>query len=161
MNAGRPAKLAKAARRRHLPPMTAQPPLQAAIIPVTAFQQNCTLLWCTRTMKGAFVDPGGDLEKLKAAAAQHGVTIEKILITHGHIDHCGSAGILAEELGVPIEGPHEADRFWIARLADDGRGYGIPGRPFEPDRSEEHTSELQSLMRNSSAVFCLKQKNKN
>src|SRR3546814_17415815 len=72
--------------------------------------------------------------KLKAAAAQHGVTIEKILITHGHIDHCGSAGILAEELGVPIEGPHEADRFWIARLADDGRGYGIPGRPFEPDR---------------------------
>src|SRR3546814_16543624 len=74
------------------------------------------------------------LEKLKAAAAQHGVTIEKILITHGHIDHCGSAGILAEELGVPIEGPHEADRFWIARLAADGRGYGIPGRPFEPDR---------------------------
>src|SRR3546814_18064753 len=70
MIAGRPAKLAKAARRRHLPPMTAQPPLQAAIIPVTAFQQNCTLLWCTRTMKGAFVDPGGDLEKLKAAAAQ-------------------------------------------------------------------------------------------
>ena len=114
--------------------MTAQPPLQAAIIPVTAFQQNCTLLWCTRTMKGAFVDPGGDLEKLKAAAAQHGVMIEKILITHGHIDHCGSAGILAEELGVPIEGPHEADRFWIARLADDGRGYGIPGRTFETDR---------------------------
>src|SRR3546814_5986976 len=109
MNAGRPAKLAKAARRRHLPPMTAQPPLQAAIIPVTAFQQNCTLLWCTRTMKGAFVDPGGDLEKLKAAAAQHGVTIEKILITHGH-------------------------------------------------RSEEHTSELQSLMRISYAVFCLKKK---
>src|SRR3546814_11979415 len=79
-------------------------------------------------MKGAFVDPGGDLEKLKAAAAQHGVTIEKILITHGHIDHCGSAGILAEELGVPIEGPHEADRFWIARLTDDGSGYGQNGR---------------------------------
>src|SRR3546814_21157860 len=85
-------------------------------------------------MKGAFVDPGGDLEKLMAAAAQHGVTIEKILITHGHIDHCGSAGILAEEVGVPIEGPDEADRFWIARLADDRRGYGIPGRPYEPDR---------------------------
>src|SRR3546814_2889121 len=82
----------------------------------------------------ACVDPGGDVEKLKAAAARHGVSIEKMLITHGHIDHCGSAGILAEELGVPIEGPHEADRFWIARLADDGRGYGIPGRPFEPDR---------------------------
>lgn len=110
------------------------PPLQAAILPVTAFQQNCTLVWCTRTMRGAFVDAGGDLERLKAASAQHGVTIEKLLVTHGHIDHCGGTGILAEELGVPIEGPHEADRFWIARLGDDGRSYGIAGRPFEPDR---------------------------
>ena len=64
-------------------------------------------------MRGAFVDPGGDLPRLKAAAQQAGVTIEKILLTHGHIDHCGSAGIFAEELGVPIEGPHEDDRFWI------------------------------------------------
>jgi glyoxylase-like metal-dependent hydrolase (beta-lactamase superfamily II) len=85
-------------------------------------------------MKGAFVDAGGDLDRLKAAAAQQGVTIEKLLVTHGHIDHCGGTGILAEELGVPIEGPHEADRFWIARLGDDGRSYNIPGRPFEPDR---------------------------
>ena len=110
------------------------PPMKAAIIPVTPLQQNCTLLWCTATMRGAFVDPGGDLPKLKAAAAQHGVTIEKIIVTHGHIDHCGSAGILAEELGVPIEGPHEDDRFWIARLEDDGKNYGVPGKPFEPDR---------------------------
>ena len=109
-------------------------PMRAAIVPVTPLQQNCTLLWCTQTMRGAFVDPGGDLPKLRAAAQQHGVTIEKILITHGHIDHCGSAGIFAEELGVPIEGPHEADRFWIARLEDDGRNYGVPGRPFEPNR---------------------------
>ena len=111
-----------------------EPPLKAAIIPVTAFQQNCSLVWCTRTMRGAFVDAGGDLDRLKAAAAAHGVTIEKLLVTHGHIDHCGGTGILAEELGVPIEGPHEADRFWIDRLGDDGRGYNIPGRPFEPDR---------------------------
>ncbi|HUE78671.1 MAG TPA: MBL fold metallo-hydrolase [Sphingomicrobium sp.] len=110
------------------------PPLRAAIIPVTPLQQNCTLLWCTETMLGAFVDPGGDLPRLKAAAAQAGITIEKILLTHGHIDHCGSAGILAEELGVPIEGPHEDDRFWIAQLEEDGRRYGIAGRPFEPDR---------------------------
>jgi len=112
----------------------ALPPLRAAIISVTPLQQNCTLLWCTATMRGAFVDPGGDLPKLKAAAAQHGVTIEKILLTHGHIDHCGSAGILAEELGVPIEGPHEEDRFWIARLDEDGAAYGMTGKPFEPDR---------------------------
>ncbi|MBX9858020.1 MAG: MBL fold metallo-hydrolase [Sphingomonas sp.] len=108
--------------------------MQAAIIPVTPLQQNCTLLWCTKTMRGAFVDPGGDLPKLRAAIAKTGVTIEKILITHGHIDHCGEAGVLAEELGVPIEGPHEADRFWIARLDEDGRNYGIRGVPFEPNR---------------------------
>jgi len=112
----------------------AMPPLRAAIIPVTPLQQNCTLLWCTATGKGAFVDPGGDLDRLKRAAADQGVTIEKILVTHGHIDHCGEAGVLAGELGVPIEGPHEADRFWISRLEEDGKSYGIAGRPFEPQR---------------------------
>jgi len=114
--------------------MTANPPLKAAIIPVTPLEQNCCLIWCTETMRGAFTDPGGDLEQLKAAAAQHGVTIEKILITHGHLDHCGQAGILAKELGVPIEGPHEADRFWISRLDDDGAKYGMQAHAFEPDR---------------------------
>jgi glyoxylase-like metal-dependent hydrolase (beta-lactamase superfamily II) len=111
-----------------------EPPLRAAIIPVTLLQQNCTLLWCTKTMRGAFVDPGGDLPRLKAGAQQAGVTIEKILLTHGHIDHCGGAGIFAEELGVPIEGPHEDDRFWIERLGEDGPRYGVVGRPFEPSR---------------------------
>lgn len=110
------------------------PPLKAAIIPVTPLQQNCCLIWCTATMKGAFTDPGGDLDRLKSAAESQGVTIEKILVTHGHIDHCGSAKILADELGVPIEGPHEDDRFWISRLEDDGRTYGITGKPFESDR---------------------------
>ena len=112
----------------------ANPPLRAAIVPVTPLQQNCTLLWCTQTMQGALVDPGGDLPRLRAAIAQHGVTVEKILLTHGHIDHCGEAGTLARELGVPIEGPNEADRFWIARLGEDGRNYGVNGVPFEPDR---------------------------
>lgn len=110
------------------------PPLRAAIIPVTPLQQNCTLLWCTATMRGAVIDPGGDLPKIRAAAAQHKVTIEKIVLTHGHIDHCGEAKPLAEQLGVPIEGPHEADRFWLARLDEDGRNYGIRGVVFEPDR---------------------------
>ncbi|MDF0542052.1 MBL fold metallo-hydrolase [Sphingobium sp. H39-3-25] len=110
------------------------PPLRATLVPVTPLQQNCTLFWCTQTNKGAFVDPGGDLHLLKAAAAQHGVEIEKILITHGHVDHCGEAGTFAKELGVQIEGPHEADRFWIARLDDDGRKYGVAATMFEPDR---------------------------
>ena len=111
-----------------------EPPLNAAVVPVTPLQQNCTLLWCTKTMRGAFVDPGGDLPKLKAAAEQAGVTVEKILLTHGHIDHAGEAGVLAKELGVPIEGPHEEDRFWISRLEEDGRRWGLRGVPFEPDR---------------------------
>lgn len=111
-----------------------EPPLKAAITAVTPLQQNCTLLWCTKTMRAAFVDPGGDLPLLRAAAQRAGVTIEKILLTHGHIDHAGEAGTFARELGVPIEGPHEDDRFWIARLEDDGKSWGLRGKPFEPDR---------------------------
>lgn len=110
------------------------PPLKAAIVPVTAFQQNCTLLWCTETNKAALVDPGGDLPKLREAIRQTGVEVEKILVTHGHMDHCGQAGVLAKELGVPVEGPHEDDRFWIERLGEDGARYGMAGEVFEPDR---------------------------
>ncbi|MEO7563955.1 MAG: MBL fold metallo-hydrolase [Sphingomicrobium sp.] len=114
--------------------MSASPPLRAAIIPVTPLQQNCSLIWCTATMRGAFVDPGADLDRLKAAAAHHGVMIEKILLTHAHIDHAGSAGLLADELGVAIEGPHKDDIYWIERLAEDGARYGIAGQPFVPAR---------------------------
>lgn len=110
------------------------PPMRAAIIPVTPLQQNCSLIWCTKTMRGALVDPGGDLDKLKDAVRRAGVTLEKLLVTHGHIDHCGQAGILAKELGLRIEGPQEADRFWIARLDEDGRRWGLHGEIFEPDR---------------------------
>ncbi len=112
----------------------ALPPLRAAVVSVTPLQQNCTLVWCTRTMRGAAIDPGGDLPRIEAAAAQHGVTIDKILLTHGHIDHCGQAGMLAAKLGIPIEGPQQEDRFWIARLAEDGGTYGIAAESFEPTR---------------------------
>lgn len=111
-----------------------EPPMRAAIVPVTPLQQNCTLIWCTRTMKGALVDPGGDLDRLKQAVEKAGVKLEKLLVTHGHLDHCGQTGILARELGLPIEGPEEADRFWIARLEEDGRRWGMHGESFEPDR---------------------------
>ena len=111
-----------------------QPPLRAAVIPVTPLQQNCSMLWCTATMKAAIVDPGGDLPRIREAIAEHGVHVEKVLLTHGHIDHAGEAKPLADELGVPIEGSNEADRFWLSRLADDGRTYGIRGVDFEPDR---------------------------
>lgn len=110
------------------------PPMRVAIVPVTAFEQNCSLVWCTKTMRGAFVDPGGDLDKLKLALEKTGVTLEKILVTHGHMDHCGQAGVLAKEMGVPIEGPHQGDRFWIEGLDDSAMRYGLPGESFEPDR---------------------------
>ncbi len=110
------------------------PPLKVAIIPVTPLQQNCTLVWCTRTMRGAFIDAGGDLPLLRQAAAKTGVVIEKLLVTHGHIDHCGGTAVFARELGVPIEGPHPADRYWLDKLGADGARYGIAGEAFVPDR---------------------------
>ena len=112
----------------------AEPPMRVGIIPVTPLQQNCSLIWCTKTMRGAVIDAGGELDKIKAAVAKMGVTLEKLLVTHGHLDHCGQAGMLARELGLPIEGPHEDDRFWIAQLADDAAKYGFQGEVFEPDR---------------------------
>jgi len=116
------------------PDNSSEPPIRIGIVPVTAFQQNCSLIWCTKTMRGALVDPGGDLDTLKAALAKTGVTLEKILVTHGHVDHCGQAGILAKEIGVPIEGPHEDDRFWIEGLDKSPMRLGLQGESFEPDR---------------------------
>lgn len=104
------------------------------IIPVTAYRQNCTLLWCTATKRAALSDPGGDLDQLKAAIARNGVTLEKIILTHGHFDHCGLAGVLARELGVPIEGPHRDDAFWIDQLGPDTTSYGVPSQTFTPTR---------------------------
>ncbi len=115
--------------------MASNPPMKAVIVPVTPLQQNCTLIWCTATMKGAFTDPGGDLDHLLKVAAENGVTIEKLLVTHGHIDHCGLTGVLAERLGVPIEGPHPDDKFWIDMNPATGAQYGIQGATaFTPDR---------------------------
>lgn len=109
--------------------------MKAVVVPVTAFAQNCTLLWCTETMKGAFVDPGGDVDQLIAVAEENDVVVEKLLITHGHLDHAGGAGELAERLGVPIEGPHRDDDFLLQDLPKQTREYGFPeGRAFTPER---------------------------
>ena len=119
-------------------PPQSEPAMRAAIVPVTPLQQNCSLIWCTKTMRGAVIDPGGDLPKIKDAIARAGITLEKILVTHGHLDHCGNAGVLASEMGVPIEGPQEADRFWIAQLDEDGARWGMEAHTFEPDRWLHH-----------------------
>ncbi len=109
--------------------------MQAAIIPVTPFQQNCSLLWCTETMKGALVDPGGEIDRLVEAAGAQNVELERILVTHGHADHAGGVAALAERLGLPVEGPHEDDRFWIDALPEHCAQFGLePSRAFTPDR---------------------------
>lgn len=108
--------------------------LKAAIVPVTPFQQNCTLIWDPATKSGAIVDPGGDLPRITAAIAEVGLVPEKILLTHGHIDHAGAAAELKETLGVPIEGPHIADKFLLDGLEAQGRDYGIEARNLTPDR---------------------------
>jgi len=105
------------------------------VIPVTPFVQNCTLVWCEETMKGAVVDPGGDIDTILQAVADNGVQLEKIMLTHGHLDHAGGTADLVEQLGLPIEGPHEDDKFWIDAMPQQGQMFGVrPPRTFTPDR---------------------------
>ena len=109
--------------------------LSVAIVPVTPFAQNCAVVTCTATNRAAIVDPGGDVDRIQAALTELGVTPEKILITHGHIDHAGGAAELAEALSLPIEGPHQADAFLLAGLAQQGARFGLAGaRPMTPVR---------------------------
>ena len=109
--------------------------LKYRVIPVTPFEQNCTLLWCTKTNKAAVVDPGGDLDRILAAAQEEGVTLEKILLTHAHIDHAGGTAELAKSAGLPIEGPHKEDHFWIQGLAMQAQMFGFPApEVFTPNR---------------------------
>jgi hydroxyacylglutathione hydrolase len=111
-------------------------PLKAAIILVTPFQQNCTLLWDEHSKVGAVIDPGGDLDRIQAGLDQTGLKVDKIILTHGHIDHAGGAAALQEKLGgVPIEGPHLADKFLLDGLSQQGRAYALAdARNVTPDR---------------------------
>lgn len=105
------------------------------LVPVTAFEQNCTLLWCSETMKAAIVDPGGDIDRILAAIEKNRVIPERILVTHGHIDHAGGVAELAERLSLPVDGPQREDAFWIEGMPAQSRVYGFPGvRAFTPDR---------------------------
>ena len=99
--------------------------MKVAVIPVTPFQQNCSLLVCEQTNKAAVVDPGGDLALILDAVKEQGVVLEKILLTHGHIDHCGGTAQLSQQLGLPVEGPHLDDRFLIDDLPQQGPRFGF------------------------------------
>jgi len=105
------------------------------VIPVTPFEQNCTLLWCEKTRHGVVVDPGGDVPRILAAITEEGVTVDKLLITHGHIDHAGAAAELAKKLNVQIEGPHADDTFLLDELPRQSQRYGFPlAASFTPSR---------------------------
>ena len=105
------------------------------VIPVTPFEQNCTLLWCEKTRHGVVVDPGGDVPRILAAIIEEGVTVDKLLVTHGHIDHAGAAAELAKKLNVQIEGPHADDAFLLDELPRQSQRYGFPlAASFTPSR---------------------------
>jgi glyoxylase-like metal-dependent hydrolase (beta-lactamase superfamily II) len=109
--------------------------MKCAIVPVTAYQQNCSILVCEETYKAAVVDPGGDLEKIEETMKQLNVRLEKIFLTHGHMDHCAIADDIRKKYDIPIEGPHVEDRFWIDKLPEWCEMSGFPhAAAFESDR---------------------------
>jgi glyoxylase-like metal-dependent hydrolase (beta-lactamase superfamily II) len=117
--------------------------MKLKIIPVTPFEQNCSVVFCESTMRGALIDPGGDIEVLRNTIDSMEIKIEKILLTHGHIDHCGASAELKEILDIPIEGPHVDDQFWIDQLPEQGRQFGFPIlKKFVPDRYLDEDDEV-------------------
>ncbi len=101
--------------------------LKAQIVPVTSFSQNCSIIWCSETMEAAFVDPGGDVNKLLETSEKLGVNIIKIFLTHGHLDHAGGAADLKEKFDLPIIGPHVDDLFWLDGIEEQAAQYGMSG----------------------------------
>jgi glyoxylase-like metal-dependent hydrolase (beta-lactamase superfamily II) len=113
-------------------------------IPVTPFQQNCTLVWCEHTKKAAIVDPGGDLDQILAAVEEEGVLVEKIMLTHAHIDHAGGTAELSANKGLPIEGPHKGDLFWIEGMSQQCSMFNFPHcDSFTPDRWLDDGDEVK------------------
>ncbi|CAH0133982.1 MBL fold metallo-hydrolase [Roseomonas sp. CECT 9278] len=128
--------------------------LQATIILVTPFQQNCTLVWDQATKQGVVVDPGGDAERIQDAIQQAGVQVQRILLTHGHLDHAGAATELARALGVPIEGPHRADAFLLDSLPEQGAKYGMACRAVTPDRWLNEGDSVEIAGQDFSVLHC-------
>jgi hydroxyacylglutathione hydrolase len=135
--------------------------LKAALIPVTPFQQNCTLLWEDATRRGAVVDPGGDVPQILQEIDRCGVTVEKILLTHGHLDHAGGATALKAALAtrsggaLPIEGPHLADRFLLDGIEDQAAHFGLSDLyDAEPDRWLQEGDTVEAAGRSFAVLHC-------
>lgn len=118
--------------------------LQFQIIPVTHYQQNCTLLWCDETREAAVVDPGGDIARILAVVAEKGVTLRQILLTHGHMDHIGGTAELVAQASLSVIGPHADDVFWIDLLPQQAQMMGFkPVAGFVPDQLLNHGDKVK------------------
>ena len=118
--------------------------LKIEIVQVTAFQQNCSVIWCTDTLIGAVVDPGGDVDDILKVINQHNIKVEQILLTHGHLDHAGGAAKLARELSIPVIGPQKDDDFWLQGIEKQSQTYGLPGgENCSPDQWLNDGEEVQ------------------
>ncbi|WP_283776615.1 MBL fold metallo-hydrolase [Stappia sp. WLB 29] len=132
-----------------------EPPIQIIVIPVTAFQQNCSVIFDRETKAGAVIDPGGEVDRILGALEEHGVKVEKIVLTHGHIDHVGGAAELAERLSVPVLGPHEADRPLLERVEQQAREFGVGDvRSVEPDTWLSEGDDLTMAGRSFQILHC-------
>lgn len=117
--------------------------LKYQTLAVTSFAQNCSLIWCSHTNKAALIDPGGEADKLISIIKQLDLQIEKILLTHGHIDHVGASKALADTLQIPIHGPQKDDLFWLQHMHQQAEMFGFtPSDPFEPDHWLEENDEI-------------------
>ncbi|BCQ34146.1 MULTISPECIES: MBL fold metallo-hydrolase [Erwinia] len=125
------------------------------IIPVTAFSQNCSVIWCTESNEAALVDPGGDAETIKREVAALGVNLTQILLTHGHLDHVGAAAELAAHYSLPIVGPHKADKFWLDSLPTQSQMFGFAEcPPLVPDRWLEEGETVQVGQTSLEVLLC-------
>jgi glyoxylase-like metal-dependent hydrolase (beta-lactamase superfamily II) len=129
--------------------------IRFSIIPVTPYQQNCTLLICNKSNKAAIVDPGGDIDSILQAIKNEAAIPEVILVTHGHLDHVGGVAELASKLSLPIEGPHQEDKFWIDSLPAQAQTFGFPeGKVFTPDRWLNENDEVSFGEQKMKVIHC-------
>ena len=117
--------------------------MEYRIIPVTHYQQNCSLIWCHETLEAALIDPGGDVDKIMAIIATEGVELTKIILTHGHLDHVGGVAEIVSRTGLPVEGPHIDDKFWLDQLPEQAVHMGFePVSGFTPNRWLDNADEV-------------------